>query len=578
MQRSFTYCTEFIPKAFYILIVVFLATHINFAIADDVLKEVIDNIMNIAEETTTISTSTTYANLINSIEEATVFTMNEPIITTATLALAKKFKTHVVLRGWFRWANALDYEKLSFVIPEIHEHGALFGGGVTVPALYKGENGITDEQFMDFATRDPTGNLYPAFGRDDAGYYHGSLENKAYIDYALSFALKQIDLGIDTIFMDEVNGNYTPFEGYDDYGIKSFRNYLLKKYVDEKGWKYDDARWEKIFKVPLDNKEICPDGTMKTFNYREYLKRYGFAKEPFGGKNPFANEWGLLPLVSPNRPPENYSEERNERVWKYMCDTLRNYAHKKGKNIIITANGNNKFVDFQINPMFYKWKMEENGKINWSPSYLFTWKSVVDKGKALVNKDVPVVFFHDWGFVIPWSEISREEKIIWMNLYGAEIYASGGFFAFPVSNCGGATDALKDGTVEEISRLTNFYYNNTDVFREPKKVQIGIEAGIKINIPNIAVSVFIKNQNDKEQEIQKRKRKIINLVNHNFLNYNVIEQQNIKLSLPIENKPKSVKMISPDFDEEINAPYLYFNNQLEITIPTLKYYDVIIID
>src|SRR6185503_16795036 len=92
-----------------------------------------------------------------------------------------------------------------------HEHGALLGGGVTCSAIYRGETGISDAEFMDLATRDPSGNLYPI----SKSYCHGATANSAYLRYVLKWATQQVDAGVDTLFMDEVSGVYSAHEGYD---------------------------------------------------------------------------------------------------------------------------------------------------------------------------------------------------------------------------------------------------------------------------------------------------------------------------------------------------------------------------
>lgn len=355
---------------------------------------------------------------VTDIKDATVFTIDEQITDAAGLALASKVKSHVLVRGWFRWENAGNYDSYKWVIPEAHKQGTLFGGGVTVSAIYKGENGLSEAQFRDLATRDPEGNLYPAFGTQD--YFHGALENKAYIDYVLSFVYRQIDAGIDSIFMDEVHGAYSPMEGYDEYGLAAFRDYLIKKYVAGKGWSPDDPRWTEKFKIPLDDKNICPDGTIRSFRYNEYLRRFGLLKSPVSKDNPLADEWGTPVSIPPADPTQDYTSARNDRIWKLISDSIREYARGKGRRVIITANGNNRYVDYQTNGIWKEWILKD-GRLDARQSMITKWKYTVDTGRELAG-DVPDMFFHDWGSEVPFKVLSVPDRIMWMRIYGAEHY------------------------------------------------------------------------------------------------------------------------------------------------------------
>ena len=80
-------------------------------------------------------------------------------------------------------------------------------------------------------------------------------------------------------------------------------------------------------------------------------------------------------------------------------------------------------------------------------SQLEAWAQSVRHGRALAGGPVPVVFFHDWGFDgFPWMRVPAADRELWMRVRGAEIYAAGGCFAFPVTGPSGC-DALKDGTL-----------------------------------------------------------------------------------------------------------------------------------
>ena len=80
-----------------------------------------------------------------------------------------------------------------------------------------------------------------------------------------------------------------------------------------------------------------------------------------------------------------------------MVDKIREYAAEKGRKVYIQANGNNRYVDFQVNPMFFEWSLKD-GRMDASMPQIMKWKSTVDYGKSLVDPGVPVVFFHHLPF------------------------------------------------------------------------------------------------------------------------------------------------------------------------------------
>ncbi|MEW5945184.1 MAG: hypothetical protein AB1742_03200 [bacterium] len=499
---------------------------------------------------------------VSDIRNATVFTVNEYANEKHGVELASSVKSHVWVRAWFKWANEFEYN--GWAVEEAHRNGALFGGGVTVSSIYRGENGISDERFYDLVTYDPARKLYFALGMEETNYHHGSLENKAYLDYVLSFAFKQIDAGIDTIFMDEVHGAYSAHEGYDDYGIEGFARYLLEKYAVGRGWKADDKRWGTVFNVPLEDGAICPDGTMKTFEYREYLRRFGFLETPQSPENPLAAEWGFVTGYTPRDPGGSYSSDRSERAWRYLTKRLREYAASKGRKIYITANGNNKYVDYQTNNLWIDWTLKD-GRMDAGVPLIMKWKTLVEDGKALAG-NVPVVFFHDWGPMgIPFKTLSAEDKINWMRIYGAEMYAAGGIFAFPVSGPPG--DAGENGTLDEIIRQASFYHESGDVYRNQGEIRV-FGTGVRTSGPGISVSLA---------ELNDPPGKVVHLINHNYNHGSIVPQENFTVKAPLRGKPSDVKILSPDFKEPLHPEYSYENGALRVEIPLLEAYDVVVI-
>ncbi|MCX7009493.1 MAG: hypothetical protein NTY53_19990, partial [Kiritimatiellaeota bacterium] len=393
------------------------------------------------------------------INDATVFTMNEEINSPYGMALARKTDSDLLIRAWFKWHNAPDWSRYRRFPAEAHALGMLFGGGITCSALYDDENHLTTAEVRDMATRDGAGNLVNAW--DTPGCRHGSLSNPRYLDYLLRWCRAQIDAGADYLFMDEHTAALHHNEGYDDYSNRDFRDWLQQTYGAAQGWSPTDARWRQQFGLDLADRTLCPDGTVASFDYRAWLRQKGSAADPLATKNTFRDAW------------LKFRRDRDDRAWKQLTDGIRAYATGKGRRVYISANGLARYVDLQVLGVWGEWATKSN-RVEVGPSQLSHWAGQVRRGHALAERKVPVAFFHDWGFgepPFPWMAVPPADRELWMRVRGAEIYAAGGCFAFPVTGPFGC-DALKDGTLGTITHLTRFYREHADLYRHAKPLAL----------------------------------------------------------------------------------------------------------
>ncbi|NQT53670.1 hypothetical protein HQ576_16550, partial [bacterium] len=389
------------------------------------------------------------------IRDAVVYTVNEYIHSDHGLALARKVGSDVLVRGWFKWHEAPDWASFASLVPKAHALGALFGGGITCSALYDGENGLAEKAWRDLATRGPDGKLVDAWG--EAGTRHGTLSNPAYLRYLLRWCTQQIDAGADYLFMDEHTAALQANEGFDDHSCRDFRDFLRQRYVQDKGWRLDDPRWQQTFGIALADKAECPDGTLASFAYRAYLARRGFVAKPHDGRNPLAREWHAS------------RRWRDDRAWKWLTDAIRAYARSRGRRVLLSANGLARYVDLQVLGVWGEWRVKD-GRVDLRDNQIHAWGSTVGTGWALAGRRVPVVFFHDWGFGgFPWLKVPSEDRRLWMRVRGAEIYAAGGFFAFPVHGPFGQ-DALRDGTLAEVARQTAYYQRHRRLYLDARPI------------------------------------------------------------------------------------------------------------
>ena len=485
------------------------------------------------------------------INDAAVYTINEYIRGDYGIALARKVGSDVLVRAWFKWSNAPDWAKMAHLPPKAHALAALFGAGLTCSALYHRENGLTEAQVLDMATRGPDGQLVDAW--DTPGCRHGTLSNPKYLEYLLSWARKQIDAGADYLFMDEVSAALRSNEGFDDYSLADFRKHLLKTYCEGQGWTADDPRWAERLKVDLTDKALCPDGTIRTLDYRSYLKKHGLVRDPWSGKNPLAADYRMS------------RKERDDRAWKWLTDEMRAYAASQGRRVLISGNGLEKYVDLQVLGVWGNWVIKD-GHVDFTESQMHVWESTVRMGRWRAARRVPVVLFHDWGFNgFPWMKVTPAERVLWTRIRGAEIYAAGAFFAFPILGPAGC-DALRDGTIRTIARQTAFYQRHRGLYLKAQLLSIDsaqptaelLSASLWRRADPPALIVHVVNRQVEAMALRRRR--------------------DVQVVLPTHQPPKSVRVVSPDWEGEREAKAENSADGLRLTLPELDAYAVAVLE
>jgi hypothetical protein len=492
---------------------------------------------------------------VNDIGRAVVYTINEVILSDAGLELARKAGSDVLVRGWFKWRDAPDFARLAPLAAKAHQMGALFGGGVTMSALYDGENGLTAAEVLDMATRGPAGQTVDAWKQP--GCRHGTLSNPKYLDYLLSWCKRQIDAGADYLFMDEIDAALGSDEGFDDYSSADFRRFLLERY-GTRGWTPADKRWREVLRIDLGNRSIAADGTLGTFQYREYLKALGLSADPHGPRNPLSPDWHA------------FRAERDERAWKRLTGAIRSYAAARGRRVWISGNGLARYVDLQVLGVWEHWRTKD-GRIDLSESQIDEWASTVTAGRGLAGRPVPVVFFHDWGFGgFPWLGVPAEDRRLWIRVRGAEIYAAGAFFAFPVQGPFG-NDSRRDGTLPEIVRQSEFYHRHKELYLDAEV--LGFEP-LEADQPGLSLALWRRGG---EGARRGPAALILHAINRRAAGGQPVERPAVTVSLPVDRLPQAVRIVSPDWPGERAGEAAVRDGRLRVTLPYLRAYAVAIL-
>ena len=128
-----------------------------------------------------------------------------------------------------------------------------------------------------------------------------------------------------------------------------------------------------------------------------------------------------------------FGDWRDDVAWKDLTQRIRKYGRSQGREILIGANGMARDVDLQVLGVWGQWRthdghvdLSENSCPCGDRSYAEASRSRASPYQSFCSR----LGFGDPPF--PWLAVRPSERELWMRTRGAEIYAAGGFFAFPV--------------------------------------------------------------------------------------------------------------------------------------------------
>ncbi len=491
-------------------------------------------------------------------------------------------KPDMSIRSWNKW-NTTGNSPMDFnfdIVKQYHNNGTIFIGGITSSVHFLEESADSTEYF-DLITKNASNNLViHSYLRTNSA--RANLANPAYRDYQVKMVKIQIDGGVDGMFFDEVisgfegssfNGN----EGFDDYTIADFNEYLINKYPN-----YTKSDWIDKFGM-TDTNFIDPlkshNDLINNFNYREYLAVNDWTNNPLTSSNSLASEWGKL---IPNRPDittDNFLAVYTMKYWKDIVTRVRAYAKETyGKEFLITSNGIFPYVDFNSVGM-YNWNKDDkgnealyvpvkNGKLEGQISLQSVFKSLYTKSK-LTSGDVPTLLFIDWPtqMMDDYNKLSVEEHKNYWKIYAAEAYANGLFMTFHLmTSISTDTTAKEKGILDFFKTYSAFYRDNKFLFQN----NILLDQSLQLSHNNINNSLMKYNNSDLLS---------IHLVNHNYTAGTGINlQSNLEIKLSIDSIPNNIYSLSPDQTEIKSIDFKHSNDQLTISLDVLNYYKVLVLD
>ena len=494
-------------------------------------------------------------------ERATIWVVCEPVHTRDHLRLALSFEPDVILRAWFKWGWTPDFSGYADRALEAARRGALFGGGVTCAAIERGEMNLPDAAFERLVARGPDGRPVP-FGPEEGPVYRGAIESSEYLDYVLSWALKQVDAGATTLLLDGPGAASSERTGFTEAGIAGFRAHLLEKYVEKGGWAPDDSRWAERFGIALGDRREAPDGTMRSFDYRAYLVRQGFAKQPLAPENRLAVEWGAPGDLA----EQTWCGRRNLAAWRTLVEGIRTYARQRQRPVYVASLGVLPLVDYHVVPVGDCWPLRDGG-ITAEASYVSRWRDLIEQSRAALGRDAPLVVFLEWGQEIPWESVGVEDRILWLRRYAPEVFASGAFFAWPVSGCGGKSLASENGTFELIAGLTRWYRRHARLYHDVR----WLGEGLVRTEPDIVTTMM--------DQTTDGARRIVHVINKRFgPNKQPQPRRSLRLEIPSGVAPQTAVAFSPDDDRATPLAVRHAGETATIELEQLVAYSVVTLE
>jgi hypothetical protein len=487
-----------------------------------------------------------------------------------------QFADAVLIRAWQKWdthgQQSSDYD---FGYADASRaRGIAFVAGGTASVLFRDE---APERFLDWATRDAQGNLVE-HAYIVPGAHRASLANPSYRAHLLDYCKKQIDGGVDGVFLDEANAGYTGGtrwswngnEGYDDWFLAGFNAYLLARHPA-----FTEADFISTYGMTPDNvvrPGVAPGDLGQGFDYRYYLQRHGWDTWPGNPQNPLAAVYGQITGNRPDPTADSFRERALLWYWRQVVAELREYARARyGREILITSNGIFPWVDFNSLGLYEGNRDDDGREAQWVPltgghldgarSLGALYRKVRARSQA-VSGDVPLVLFLDWPTrtIDGYYGLSLQEKKDFWRIFAAEAYANGVFYAFHLrTSMPDEPSATQSGVLEFLEAYAAFYQANAAVYTGAAPTDVEPV----VSVPHVAATVSAGGG-----------KTFLHLVNHAYAG-GLVAQQAFTVTFPLAGTPTTAVLRTPDAPGERTLPLATAGGNATVTVDRLESYDLV---
>ncbi|WP_434040854.1 MULTISPECIES: hypothetical protein [Sorangium] len=498
----------------------------------------------------------------------------------------------MVPRAWQRWRDTglaiEDYD--ADYLAGCRERGVRFVAGSTASVIFADE--VEGEgQFLEQTTRNAAGELV-AHDQIVEGAHRASMASPSYRARLIELGKVQIDLGVDGLNFDEINGGYGGAqydgnEGFDDHHVADFGNYLCRRH----GGRPDG--WQEGFGIIPEDGLDCsgaPETAGRSFDFRGYLGRMNATEKPFDSRNKLLlTEWGRTVGNRPDPREGTFVEIYPALVyWQEVVLELRRYAREEhGREIFISSNGVVPFVDLQSVGL-YDWNIDGDGPrgMDWVPvvdghldgtvSFQAALRGLKARSKRIQElvggKEVPLMLFLDWpnDMMNRYYGLPLEERQDYFRVFAAEVYANGLYFALPLHTTTDENTATALEMMDFFARFRDFYRLHADMFHGATDltgpVSLSFEACASAEDPGACAE-----QKKTSHNLVRLAdgRTVLHVINHEY-SAGVVEQEGVTASFPVDTAPAQVTVASLDFEEDREVPFTYEDGVVTAEVGTLQ--------
>ncbi|XXX72125.1 hypothetical protein WMF30_31215 [Sorangium sp. So ce134] len=497
----------------------------------------------------------------------------------------------MVPRAWQRWRDtgleAADYD--AAYPASCREQGIRFVAGSTASIVFEDEVG-SEEQFLEQTTRNAAGELV-AHDQIVEGAHRASMASPSYRARLIEIGKLQIDLGVDGLTFDEINGGYGGAqydgnEGFDDHHVADFGNYLCRKH----GGRPDG--WQQAFDLAPEDGLDCsgaPETAGRGFDFRGYLQRKNATVKPFDSRNKLlVEEWGRTVANRPDPEVGSFVEIYPALVyWQEVVLALRRYAREQhGREIFISSNGVVPFVDMQSVGL-YDWNIDGDGPrgMDWVPvvdghldgtaSFQAALRGLKARSKRVQElvggKEVPLMLFLDWpnDMMNRYYALPLEERKDYFRVFAAEVYANGLYFALPLRTTTDENTATALEMMDFFARFRDFYKSHEGLFHgatdRTGEVTLSFEECASAEDPEACADEKKTSHNLARLPDG---RTVLHVINHTY-SAGVVEHEGLSVRFPVDASPTEVTVASLDFEGDRAAPFSYEDGVITVQVGSL---------
>lgn len=516
-----------------------------------------------------------------SLDSLTLFTFSQSQPNGVGDTQVTRLRPQLNLRSWNAWkgdgAKVSDFNRLQ--IEAMRAKGILFQGGLTASVVFP-EDAPSDSAFLDWISRDANGDTV-SYDFIVPGARRGTLSSPGFRAYLVKLAKVQIDAGVDGLFFDEVNSGFEGSqkwgwngnEGFDDHRLRAFNRYLLASHP---GWSRENFR--RAFGMDSANAldpALPAEDLVRNFDYRRYLASKGWNEYPGIKRNPLAAVWGTSVQNRMFLHGKSFVESSTTAWWGEIVDSVRAYAASVGRVVHIASNGIAPFVDLNCVGLYEFNKDSAGRQVDYVPLKAGKLDGArrlgpafrrLREASATESDSAPTVLFLDWPteFMNAYYRFSPRQKLDYWRLFGAEAYANGVFWAFPLrTSMPGDPTAASMGILDSLGRLMDFYRRNAALYH-------GVEW-----FPTVATVPATVAATSAWSPL--RRHLLLHLINHDYADtLRSLDGAEVKVAL--DAAPLRVFAVSPDRADTMAVTAAWKDSQLTLGLDRLDSYAVIVLE